>query len=107
MSTAAMEPEPEFGTSTSPSAIRSALLPEDVAEFDRDYEHAFDVARRDLSLTDLVETLASWSRVARSTQADPAAHRRMLQAADKTLQTGQAPAGSRSWSKFKTELGLQ
>jgi hypothetical protein len=48
----------------SPHAIRSALLPEDRAEFDQAYEQALTVARRSLDLTELFETLERWRRVA-------------------------------------------
>jgi len=82
------------------------LLPEEAGKFDVDYRRALDVARETLSLTDLVETLESWRRIAYSTQADPVAHRRMLQAAEATLGTGEPPAGTRSWRDLKADLGL-
>ncbi len=106
MSTPASTTEPTYPAGASPAAIRAALLPEDVPRFDQDYRRALDVAREALSLTDLVETLESWRRIAWSTQADPAAHRRMLQAAEHAQRTGEPPAGSRSWNSLKTELGL-
>ncbi|MET8995129.1 DUF6247 family protein [Amycolatopsis sp. Hca4] len=106
MSTPASTDEPKYPSGTSPAAIRAALLPEDVPRFDRDYRHALDVAREALSLTDLVETLESWRRIAWSTQADPAAHRRMVQAAEHTQRTGEPPAGTRPWNSLKSELGL-
>jgi hypothetical protein len=106
MSTAASTSEPRYPEGTSPAAIRAALLPEDVPRFDRDYRRALDIAREALSLTDLVETLESWRRIAWSTQADPVAHRRMVEAAEHAHRSGEAPAGSRTWSSFKAELGL-
>ena len=106
MSTPASTDEPRYPAGTSPAAIRAALLPEDVPRFDQDYRRALDVAREALSLTDLVETLESWRRIAWSTQADPAAHRRMTQSAEHARHTGEPPAGSRSWNSLKTELGL-
>jgi hypothetical protein len=106
MSIPASTGEPTYPAGTSPAAIRAALLPEDVPHFDQDYRHALDVAREALSLTDLVETLESWRRIAWSTQADPAAHRRMKQAAEQAQRSGEPPTGSRSWNSLKTELGL-
>lgn len=90
----------------SPAAIRAALLPEDLPRFDEDYRRALDVAREALSLTDLVETLESWRRIAWSTQADPTAHRRMLQAAAQARRTGEPPPGTRSWDSLQAALGL-
>ncbi|WP_410613702.1 DUF6247 family protein [Amycolatopsis sp. lyj-109] len=106
MSTPATTGEPRYPAGTSPAAIRAALLPEDVPRFDQDYRRALDVAREALSLTDLVETLESWRRIAWSTEADPAAHRRMVEAAKLAQHTGEAPTGTRSWDSLKTELGL-
>jgi hypothetical protein len=82
------------------------LLPDEASKFDVDYRHALDVARETLSLTDLVETLESWRRIAHSTQADPMAHRRMLETAETTLRTGEPPTGSRPWRELKADLGL-
>ncbi|MEV6879619.1 DUF6247 family protein [Amycolatopsis sp. NPDC051128] len=106
MSIPASTSEPRYPAGTSPATIRAALLPEDVPRFDQDYRRALDIAREALSLTDLVETLESWRRIAWSTQADPAAHRRMVQAAEHAQHSGEPPAGTRSWSSLKTELGL-
>ncbi|MGH3623986.1 MAG: DUF6247 family protein [Sciscionella sp.] len=44
--------------------------------------------------------------LARLTQADPQADRRMLARAEHTLRTGELPAGSVPWSQLKMELGL-
>jgi hypothetical protein len=82
------------------------LLAEEVGEFDRAYQQALKVAAETLDLEKLQTTLASWRRIARQTQADPAAHRRMLQQAERTLHTGQPPAGAVGWSTLKAELGL-
>ena len=106
MSAPASTSEPRYPAGTSPAAIRAALLPEDVPRFDQDHRRALDIAREALSLTDLVETLESWRRIAWSTQADPAAHQRMVQAAEHAQRSGEAPAGSRTWNSFKTELRL-
>ncbi len=77
-----------------PQAIRAALLPEESGAFDRDYRHALKTAADTLSLDELYATLAHWRRIARMTQADPEAHRRMLQRAERTLRTGDEPPGA-------------
>lgn len=87
-----------------PRSIRAALLPEKVDDFDRDYRHALEVAAETLSLDELHRTLRHWHRIARMTQADPAAHRRMLLRADQTLRTGALPTDSVSAEDVKAHL---
>ncbi|WP_246243577.1 DUF6247 family protein [Amycolatopsis pithecellobii] len=55
---------------------------------------AFRLASKTLSLEALQATLASWRRIARMTQADPAGHRRMLEQAKRTLRTRELPEGA-------------
>jgi hypothetical protein len=43
--------------------------------------------------------LANWRDIARQTQADPVAHLRMLQQAERTLRTGEPPVGAQSWDE--------
>jgi uncharacterized protein DUF6247 len=64
------------------------------------------VAVEPLTLDELHKTLECWRRIGWSTQAGPDAHQRMLAQAEHTLRTGERPAGSVSWSRLKTELGL-
>ena len=94
----------------SPRAIRAALLPEEVDEFDRDYQQALQTAAQTLSLDELHRTLEHWYRIARVTQADPAAHRRMLLRAEQTLRSGDLPTDSVSADEVKAlireRLGL-
>ncbi|SDM91659.1 DUF6247 family protein [Allokutzneria albata] len=94
----------------SPRAIRAALLPEEVDAFDADYRRALKTAAEALSLDELHGMLEHWHRIARMTQADPAAHRRMLQRADRTLRTGATQPGSASADQVKAlireRLGL-
>jgi hypothetical protein len=54
------------------------LLPEEVGDFDREWRTALARAADTLDLTEVFDTLERWRRIARSTQADPQAHRRML-----------------------------
>jgi hypothetical protein len=65
------------------------LLQEETADFDRDYRQALKTAAETLSLDELHTTLEHWHRIARMTQADPEAHRRMLQRAAQILSTGE------------------
>lgn len=89
-----------------PAEIRAALLPEEQPIFDREYGDALDTARNSLLLDELNETLAAWRRIAWMTQADPAAHRRMLAQVEHTLRTGEKPPGTVSWTELKARLGL-
>ena len=69
----------------SPRAIRAALLPEEVGDFEREWRAALAEAAETLDLTVVYETLECWRRIAWSTQTDPAGHRRMLETAKKAL----------------------
>ncbi|MEU6646937.1 DUF6247 family protein [Saccharomonospora sp. NPDC046836] len=99
-------PQPGRDRFDSPRAIRAALLPEEVAAFDTAYQQSLRDASESLSLEALQATLANWRRIARMTQADPAAHRRMLQQAERTRQTGQPPENATDWQQLRTELGV-
>lgn len=95
---------------STPAAIRAALLPEEVADFDRDYKQALKIAGETLSLDEVHKTLEHWHRIACMTHADPEAHRQMLQRAEQTLRTGEPPAGTVSADEVKAlireRLGL-
>jgi hypothetical protein len=82
------------------------LLPEEVATFDAAYAAALRDAAESLTLTKLLDTVEHWRSIARQTQADPAAHRRMLQQAALRLRTGEEPSDAQSWDELKAELGL-
>jgi hypothetical protein len=82
------------------------LLPEEVPAFDAVYQRAMRKALETLSLETLQSTLANWRRIARMTQADPAAHRKMLQQAERTLRTGQPPENAVEWEHLRSELGV-
>ncbi|ASR33865.1 hypothetical protein BAY61_01400 [Prauserella marina] len=99
-------PQPGRERFDSPLAIRAALLPEEVAAFDTACQQALRNASETLSLEALQSTLANWRRIARMTQADPAAHRRMLQQAARTRRTGQPPENGTDWQQLRTELGV-
>jgi hypothetical protein len=92
---------------TTPRAIREALLPEEVADFDFSYRKALKAAAETLSLEEVYKTLEHWHRIARMTQADPAAYRRMLQRAERTLRTGEEPADALSLDEVKALIQEQ
>jgi hypothetical protein len=91
----------------SPVQVRAALVPEDAAEFDRQWRQALTGAIESLDLTELTETLACWRRVARVTSArGQDGYRRMMQQAEHTLGTGERAAGNVPWATVKARLGL-
>ncbi|MBF6327595.1 DUF6247 family protein [Nocardia transvalensis] len=75
----------------SPQDIRSALLPEDRAQFDLAYTRALSCARDSLDLTELFRTLEHWRRVA-LLQSDREQYRRVVRRAAELLTGEQAPA---------------
>ena len=77
MSVAAHGPALSADDYPRPKAIRAALLPEQVGDFDSEYRHAMAEATENLDLNPVLDLLERWRRVARSAQ-DPEAHRRML-----------------------------
>jgi hypothetical protein len=96
--------EYEFDSSR---AIRLALLSEERGDFDQAYKRALQEAGETLSVEGLHATLAHWALIARQTQANPVAHRRMLQQAAQTLRSGEPPAEAVEWADLKAHLGLQ
>ena len=89
MTAAAREPEPPIPAlpaNASPQAIRAALLDDERAEFDRAYQAALASAAQTLDLTEVLDVLRTWWRVARVTQRHGAeAHRRALDSAARLL----------------------
>ena len=77
-----------------PRAIRAVLLPEEVGDFDREWRTALARAAETLDLTEVFDTLERWRRIARSTQADPQAHRRMLATAARLRAGENIPSAS-------------
>ncbi|MGH3963662.1 MAG: DUF6247 family protein [Pseudonocardiaceae bacterium] len=90
----------------SPEAIRAALLPEQVGEFDAAFDAALTAARQTLHLDQLRHVLRMWRRMALMTEQDPDGHRQMLVTAAEVQRTGRPRPGSVSWSELTTELGL-
>jgi hypothetical protein len=87
--------------------VRAALVPEDAADFDRQWREALTRAIESLDLTEVSETLAPWRQVARVTSArGQDGYRQMMQQAERTLTTGERSAGNAPWATLKARLGL-
>ncbi|MGH3765930.1 MAG: DUF6247 family protein [Pseudonocardiaceae bacterium] len=79
-------PGPEVAPpAATPGAIRQALLPEEVGQFDSEWRTAMSRSAESLDLTEVYTVLRRWRGIAALTQADPDAHRRMLRRADQLL----------------------
>ena len=109
--TAAAQPQPpprrQPFADASPAQVRAALIPEEAAEFDRQWAEVMARATRDLDLTEVFETLESWRTVAWITSTSGhERHRRMLASAEERLRTGDRSPGAVSWEQLKVELGL-
>jgi hypothetical protein len=85
----AVDPAPPLSTAT-PREIRAALLPEEVGQFDSAWRAALARATEALDLSEVHAVLDCWRRIARMTQANPEAHRRMLAKAERAL-AGELP----------------
>jgi hypothetical protein len=85
-------------------AIRAALLPEEVADFDVEFRQVLPEATERLDPTPVTGFLRRWRRIAWSTTNDPAAHRRML-AVSADVQAGRS-VPAEGWEQVKTRLGL-
>jgi hypothetical protein len=106
-----VEPAPEWVDDVtaaarfgSPEAIRGALLPEQVGEFDAAFNAALTAARQTLRLDQLRLMLQVWRRVALQTERDPDGYRAMLTAAIEVRQAGRPRSGSVSWDELRAEL---
>jgi hypothetical protein len=90
----------------SPAEVRGALIPEEAAEFDRQWRAVMIKAIDTLDLSEVLETLESWRRVARLTVAVGAeAHRGMYRRAATRLTGQRIPAGE-PLPQTKARLGL-
>ena len=85
-------PVPSLPSETTPAAIRDALIDEERAGFERAYQEAITAAGRTLDLTPVLDVLRTYHRIAWLTRQQGAeAHRRMLDRADRIVQTGGNP----------------
>ena len=93
-------------TDASPAQVRAALLPEDAAEFDRQWQDVMAHATRELDLSEVHRTLNRWRRVAWVTTATgPERYRAVLASADQRLRTGERHPEAIPWNQLKAELG--
>lgn len=90
----------------SPAQVRAALLPEDAAEFDRQWQDVMARATRELDLTEVHHTLDTWRRVAWVTATGPERYRAIMASAEERLGTGERHPQAMPWSQLKAELGL-
>lgn len=110
--TAASLPPPQGPERTpfadaSPARVRAALSPEDATEFDRQWREVMARATEDLDLAEVLQTLASWRRVAWiTTSVGGERYRAALASAAHRLQTGKRHPNAVPWNQLKAELGL-
>lgn len=94
------DPIPE----ATPRAIRAALSPAEAGQFDSEFRQAMAEATEALDLTGVLKLLQQWQKIAWSASADPEAHARMLENADR-LRRGEDVA-TEPWHVTKARLGL-
>jgi uncharacterized protein DUF6247 len=88
-----------------PAELREVILPEDVPEFDRQFQEALDAARETLRLDALEEFLAHYRRIAWTVSAHGRDEwRALLERAKHTLRTGELPPGTASTEEMRTKL---
>lgn len=109
MTAAAHSPEPGSGrppfADASPARVRAALIPEDVAEFDRQWRVVMAAATESLDLSEVYRTLESWRRVAWLTSArGHDGYRRLLADAENRTCTGERAPGAMSWDELRAQL---
>jgi hypothetical protein len=86
--------------------VRAALIPEEAAEFEREWREAMARATDTLDLSEVLATLESWRRVARLTVVQGVqAHRAMYRRAAARLGGEDIPADE-SLTQTKARLGL-
>jgi hypothetical protein len=91
----------------SPRQIRDALIPEDVAKFDRDWQELMTKAREALDLAEVLDNVEYWRRHAAITNhLGHDGYRDMLARAEHRLRTGERAPDTVSWTELKAELGL-
>lgn len=89
----------------SPAQVRAALVPEDVAEFDRQWRAVMATATETLDLTGVHQTLETWRRVAwLTTTHGPEGYRRLLTTAEQRARTGERAPGAVPWRQLHAEL---
>ncbi len=106
MSASLATPLPSGNDFPAPRSIRDVLLPEEAGDFDREYRTAMAQATESLELTDVLQLLERWRRVAESSR-DAEAHRRMLRNANLLGHASTADqVTTEAWSVTRHRLGL-
>jgi hypothetical protein len=110
--TAAATPEPRHGrggpkfADASPAELHAALIPEEAAEFEREWRAVLARAAETLDLSEMLETMESWRLVAQlTTAAGPEGHRAMYRRAATRL-TGEDISADEPLARTKARLGL-
>ena len=86
--------------------VRTALIPEEAVEFEREWREVMSRATEALDLSEVLETLESWRLVAQLTAAaGPEAHRAMYRRAATRL-TGEDVPADEPLSRTKARLSL-
>lgn len=86
--------------------MRAALIPEEAAEFDRQWREVMARATEALDLSEVLETLESWRRIARLTAETGAeGHRAMYRRATAQL-VGEDVSADELLRRIKARLGL-
>lgn len=110
--TAASTPDPRHrrgGPSfvdASPAEVRAALIPEEAAEFDQQWREVMARATETLDLSEVLQTLESWRRVARLTAAAGADRHREMYRRAAALLTGEDLPENEPLPSTKARLGL-
>lgn len=90
----------------SPAEVRAALIPEEAAEFEREWRQVMARATETLDLAEVLDTLESWRLVARLTAAaGPEGHRAMYRRAAARMAGNDIPADE-PVARTKARLGL-
>ncbi|RTL64011.1 MAG: hypothetical protein EKK42_26480 [Pseudonocardiaceae bacterium] len=98
-------PGPAF-RDASPAEVRAALVPEEAAEFEREWRAVLARAAETMDLTEVLATLEAWRLVARLTAASGAAgHRAMYRRAAARL-AGEDIPDDEPLVRTKARLGL-
>jgi hypothetical protein len=110
VTTAAAYPEPASRrppfADASAAEVRAALIPEEAAEFDRQWRDVVAEAARTSDDTRMQKVLDSWRRIAWSTVASGSeVHRQMYRRAAAKLTGHEIPADEPLW-QTKARLGL-
>ena len=84
-------------------AIRAALLPEDVADFDQEFRAVMAEATSAMDLTVVASFIERWRRAARSA-GEPDEHRAMLDRARRLLAGEDVP--TTPWPRTRSTLSL-